>query len=65
VLDEKNTALLGVFNLVGEQVLLLENRLLGPGNYSYRISTENLASGTYMVRLSAGEKQSWKKIIIY
>ncbi len=44
-----------VFDLTGKHVATVANETLGAGNYTVEWNAENLPSGTYIYKLSAGE----------
>src|SRR5690606_23697391 len=45
---------LKVFDMLGNEISVLVNENQSPGNYKKLFSGENLASGTYLVQLRAG-----------
>jgi hypothetical protein len=55
---------LKVFNVLGKEVAVLVNEKQEPGTYTVEFSTANLASGTYIYRMQAGEFVQTKKMVI-
>ena len=55
---------LTVYDVLGRKVATLVNERQAPGNYSVRFNAENLASGIYFYKLSAGEINITKKMIL-
>ncbi len=56
---------LKIFNLVGEEVAtLINNEVRNAGSYDIRFNASNLASGTYIYRLQAGNFVMSKKMIL-
>ena len=53
-----------VFNLLGQQVVMLKNEPMSAGSYNVNFNASSLASGIYFYRIQAGEHQSWKKMMI-
>ncbi|MDP2300942.1 MAG: T9SS type A sorting domain-containing protein [Ignavibacteria bacterium] len=56
--------ILKVFNVIGKEVAVLVNEKKEPGTYTVDFSAANLASGTYLYRLQAGEFVQTKKMVI-
>ncbi len=54
---------LTIYNILGQQVATLVNEYQSVGNYEYSFTAENLASGTYIYRLIAGNYVSTKKMV--
>jgi len=55
---------LKVYDIIGNEVAVLVNEKKEAGNYSVNFSALNLASGTYLYRLQAGEFVQTKKMTI-
>lgn len=55
---------LNVYDVLGREVMMLENRELGPGSYERGLDATGLASGLYLYRLTAGELVQTKKLIV-
>jgi hypothetical protein len=54
-----------IYNTLGEQVeVLINNQMTEPGKYSVRFDASNLASGTYIYRLTAGDFVQTKKMML-
>jgi hypothetical protein len=51
-LPENAYVKLGVFNLLGEQVAVLNNSEMNKGNYTRTWNAENLSSGIYLVKIN-------------
>lgn len=56
--------LMNVYDLTGKEVALLVNERVQPGKYEVTFDASNLPSGTYFVRLNAGEYMESKKITL-
>jgi hypothetical protein len=61
-LTERADVKLDLYTAGGEHVKSLVDTRYVPGNYSIDLSTEGLASGTYLVRMTAGDKAYSTKI---
>ncbi len=61
-LTERSHVKLDLFDMTGQQVRTLVEASYIPGNYSYSLQTQDLANGTYVVRMTAGEKVYTTKI---
>ena len=55
---------LTVFNSIGEQIGVLVNQVQKPGKYEINFNGENLSSGVYFYKLTAGEFVSTKKMLL-
>ncbi len=55
---------LEVFSLSGERLKIIDNGYLSAGSYSSSIDFEEFGSGTYLLRLSANNFSSTKKVIL-
>ena len=53
---------LKVFNIMGKEISSLVNENLNPGVYSFDFNAEDLASGIYFYKLTAGEFSEVKKM---
>jgi hypothetical protein len=55
---------LRIYNLLGEEIaILINNKELKAGNHSVDFKANNLASGTYIYKISAGNKLAVKKML--
>lgn len=63
-LSEQAHARLEVFNLVGQSVAILVNEQMAQGTYSVNFNADNLPSGVYMYRLTAGSFSDSKKLTL-
>ena len=62
--DETSFVSLKVYNIMGEEVALLMNEKLAPGNYSVTWDAQsNLPPGTYFCRLVAGQEAVARKML--
>lgn len=62
--DETSFVSLKVYNIMGEEVALLMNEKLAPGNYSVTWDAQsNLPPGTYFYRLVAGQEAVARKMV--
>jgi 5-hydroxyisourate hydrolase-like protein (transthyretin family) len=55
---------LKVFDITGREVAVLVNENLKPGNYEVTFDGNNLSSGIYFYKLSAGDYIQTKKMIL-
>lgn len=55
---------MSVYDLTGKEVALLVNERVQPGKYEVTFDASNLPSGTYFVRINAGEYTESKKITL-
>ncbi|MEO6693778.1 MAG: T9SS type A sorting domain-containing protein [Ignavibacteria bacterium] len=53
---------LKVFNIMGKEISRLVNENLNPGVYSFEFNAEDLASGMYFYKFTAGEFSEVKKM---
>lgn len=53
-----------VFNMLGERVEILENRLRSPGSFTLHWNAKNYASGTYLVKMHSSSFNATKRIIL-
>lgn len=63
-IPESSDIKLEVFSLSGEKVKIIYNGYLSAGSYSSSIDFEEFGSGTYLLRLSATNFSSIKKVIL-
>ncbi len=64
-LPEMTKVTLKVYNILGQEVAtILENKELPAGSYDYEFNADNLASGTYIYRLVAGNFVQTKKMVL-
>ena len=61
-LDRDEFTNLTIYNILGEKVKTIVNGQLEKGNYSFIINGNDMASGTYIYTLTAGNKQISKKM---
>jgi hypothetical protein len=50
--------------MLGQEIAILVNKQQHPGNYEVHFKADNLASGTYVYRLTAGGYTSAKKMLL-
>ncbi|NQU87828.1 MAG: T9SS type A sorting domain-containing protein [Mariniphaga sp.] len=60
----KTFVTLTVYNLIGQQVAELYNKLSQPGYYSINFDVNSFPNGTYIYRLQAGNSFEFKKLIL-
>jgi hypothetical protein len=53
-----------VYNVRGEEVTLLVNKVLAPGTYERKLNGGTLATGVYWSRLQVGALSETRKIIL-
>jgi hypothetical protein len=51
-----------VYDLIGREVTVLVNEVKQPGIYQVSFGTENLASGVYFYKMTAGDFSSVRKM---
>ena len=55
---------LAVYDLLGREVAVLVDEVKEPGSYSVTWNAEGMASGTYVYRLTAGEKTDTRRMVL-
>ncbi len=63
----KSRVSLKIYNILGQEVATLINKVLEPGSYKTKfnaVGTQTLASGVYFYRISAGKYVSTKKMLL-
>ncbi len=55
---------LKLYNLIGQEVATIVNSQLTAGTHTYRVGSDNLASGLYLYRMNAGNFTQTKKMIL-
>ncbi|VAX15057.1 hypothetical protein MNBD_IGNAVI01-1251, partial [hydrothermal vent metagenome] len=55
---------LTVYNSLGQEVAVLVNRQQSIGRYTVQFNANNLSSGIYFCRISAGEFKQVKKMLL-
>lgn len=55
---------LAMYNLLGEEVIILVNEEKTAGNYIVEFNASSLPSGVYFYRIQAGEFVQTKKIVL-
>ncbi len=63
-IPQKTNVKLNIYNSIGELVTTLVNEEKPAGNYSVKWDSHNLASGIYYYRISAGDFNEVKKMIL-
>ncbi len=63
-LPEAVHATLGVYNLLGQRVAMLKDEYLTSGQHSVTFDASDLASGTYIYRLQAGNQQITRSLTL-
>ena len=65
-ISERDHVELTLFDMLGNKIGTLVNEVKNPGNYAISVdfSKYNLASGTYIYRLTSGNKTAAKKMIL-
>ncbi len=63
-LDRKARVNISIYDINGRRVKNYLKKVQGPGHYEIPINTNNLASGVYFYRVSAGEKAKTKKMVL-
>jgi hypothetical protein len=55
---------LKLYNIIGREVASLVNEYKEPGNYYYKLNSNNLTSGVYLYKFTSGNFLSVKKMIL-
>lgn len=55
---------IGVYDIKGRQVQILENKTFNPGDYQVRWNAQNAASGLYFIRISGLDDNYTRKILL-
>ncbi len=55
---------LGVYDLLGREVAILENAQKGPGRYEVKFDGAGLSGGVYLCRLTAGTYRETRKMVL-
>ncbi|MDR8389628.1 T9SS type A sorting domain-containing protein [Aliifodinibius sp. S!AR15-10] len=63
-LSTKGMVSMEVYNLVGRKVQTLVNKVQNPGKYSVTFNASSLSSGTYFVRIKAGDFYKVRKMTL-
>jgi len=63
-LKEKSKVELIVYDILGQEVIILLNKTQNAGKYSIEFNAEKLASGIYFYRLTAGNNISTRKMVL-
>jgi hypothetical protein len=62
---ESENITLSITDVRGKEVLkILDNALLEKGEYRYVVNTSRLPSGVYIMRMSAGRRNTMQRIVI-
>jgi hypothetical protein len=51
-------------NIAGQQIAILENRVLNSGNQTIPLNTEKLAAGVYFIRLRTVNYSTANKLVV-
>ena len=60
----KSRVSLKVYDVMGREVTVLVNEVLGAGSYSVRFDAGSLASGTYFYKITAGDFSETKRMLM-
>lgn len=61
---EANDVALEIYNVLGQNIAVLVNDRLGVGTYKVTFDASNLPSGVYFYKLTAGNNQAFKKMLL-
>ncbi|MDF2437617.1 MAG: hypothetical protein K0Q95_1993 [Bacteroidota bacterium] len=54
---------LSVYNVIGDQIMLIENKEQSAGTYNYKVNMSGISTGVYFVKLKINNTSTVKKII--
>lgn len=63
-IPEQTFVKLAVYDLIGCEIALLENEIKSPGYYSVKWNAENIPSGVYIYKITAGNFEKTMKMIL-
>lgn len=63
-LSKQSHAVLNVYNLLGQEVMVLVNEEQAPGRYEVVLNAHSIASGIYFYKLQAGTFVQTKKLVL-
>lgn len=63
-LPEQALVKLAVYNVLGQEIALLENGIKNAGNYSVIWNADNIPSGVYIYKITAGNFEKTMKMIL-
>ncbi|MBC8191554.1 MAG: T9SS type A sorting domain-containing protein, partial [FCB group bacterium] len=63
-LIESGQVVLKLFNIRGQEVATLVNAMASPGEYAYYLDASDLAAGTYLYAITAGNQTIVKKMVL-
>ncbi len=63
-LAKANRVAIKLFDLTGREVMVVRNERLGAGSYRETIDCSHLATGTYFLKLTAGNNEAVRKIVL-
>ena len=63
-LIESGHVVLKLFNIRGQEVTTLVNGMASPGEYAYYLDASDLAAGTYLYAITAGNQTIVKKMVL-
>ncbi|MCB9211610.1 MAG: carboxypeptidase regulatory-like domain-containing protein [Ignavibacteriales bacterium] len=61
---DKNNVNLTIYDILGREIKVLVNRQLNPGEYNYQFNANDLPSGIYLYKLTAGNFTQTKKMML-
>lgn len=61
---EESKVVITVYDILGNEIAILENKVKSSGNYSVEFNGTNLPSGIYFYTLKAGEYSETKKMLL-
>lgn len=63
-IPKRGLVVLKIFDILGREVSVLVNEFKQPGRYNINFNSENIASGVYFFRLTAGEFTETRKMML-
>ncbi len=63
-LDKQGWTRLSVFDMLGREVVVVSEGMLGPGHYEVAFNSGRIASGTYITRLETNERADARRITV-
>ncbi|MCC7303533.1 MAG: S8 family peptidase [Bacteroidia bacterium] len=63
-IPENSQATLKMFNVIGQEVMVVADENLASGKHLFKVDTRNIPNGTYFIELTAGGEKVVQKVVI-